>query len=83
MKQIENDFLKLTEVLKLIPVSRSSWYLGMQDGYYPKPINIGPRAVAWLKSDIIKLIDNLKNGKIYFYNNTVADFKTYKGKKII
>lgn len=51
-----NEFLKLSDVLKLIPVSRSAWYLGISDGYYPRSINIGPRAVAWLREDILKLI---------------------------
>lgn len=75
------EFLKLKEVLSLIPVGRSSWYLGIRDGYYPKPINIGPRAVAWLESDILKLIDDLKNNKVHLYRNTICDFKTYKGKR--
>ena len=47
--------LRLPEVLKLIPVSRSTWYDGMKDGRYPSPVKLGPRAVAWKSSDILAL----------------------------
>lgn len=32
--------------------SRSSIYLKMQDGTFPKPIKLGARAVGWLESEI-------------------------------
>ena len=44
--------LKLPDVLKQIPVSRSTWLLGVNAGIYPRPIQIGPRAVAWRQSDL-------------------------------
>jgi len=33
-------------------LSRSSIYLGMQKGTFPKPISLGPRAVGWLEDEI-------------------------------
>ena len=71
-----NDLLKLNDVLQLIPVSRSSWYLGIKDGYYPTPINVGVRAVAWVKDDILKLIDDLKKKKIRFDATIIYDIKS-------
>ena len=41
-----------------IPVSKSTWWAGVKDGRYPKPIKIGPRSTAWNVDDIRQLIQN-------------------------
>jgi len=33
-------------------LSRSTIYLRIQEGTFPKPINLGARAVGWLESEI-------------------------------
>ena len=45
-------FLKLPEVRTLTGKSRSSIYKGANDGTFPKPIKLGPRAVGWIASEI-------------------------------
>jgi prophage regulatory protein len=45
-------FLRLTEVQKRVPYSRSTIYLKVSRGEFPKPIDLGARAVAWLESDV-------------------------------
>jgi len=45
-------FLKLPEVRIRTGKSRSSIYQGAKDGTFPKPIRIGPRAVAWIEAEI-------------------------------
>lgn len=55
-------FLRLPTVLRYIPVSRSTWWAGIQSGRYPKPVKIGPRAVAWRIEEIMELIDRIKSG---------------------
>jgi prophage regulatory protein len=50
-------FIRIRTVLQIIPVSRSAWYLGIQQGQYPKPIKLGPRSSAWRVQDIRALID--------------------------
>ena len=55
--QLQHDsLLRLPEVLALIPVSRSTWYAGVQNGRYPRPVSLGPRCVAWKASDIQQLV---------------------------
>jgi prophage regulatory protein len=51
--------LRLPEVLRLFPVSRSSWYRGIADGRFPQGVKLSARAVAWRKSDIDSLIQAL------------------------
>jgi predicted DNA-binding transcriptional regulator AlpA len=41
-----------------IPMSASSWWMGISVGRYPRPVKIGPRMVAWRASDIEALIEN-------------------------
>lgn len=45
-------FLRLAEVQRRVPYSRSTIYLKVSRGEFPAPINLGARAVAWLESDI-------------------------------
>jgi prophage regulatory protein len=52
-------FVRLTSVLAPlgpIPVSRSTWWAGIKDGRYPKPVKLGPRITAWRVEDIRALI---------------------------
>ena len=61
----EIGFLRLRDVIGgkgnpgIIPVSRSSWYKGIAEGRYPKPVKLSERTSAWKIEDIRKLIDEL------------------------
>ncbi len=50
--------LRLKEVLEIIPVSKSSWYRGVNAGIYPAPVQLSKRTVAWRETEIISLIEN-------------------------
>lgn len=41
-----------------IPVSKSTWWAGIKDGRFPKPVKLGPRITAWRVEDIRSLIDS-------------------------
>jgi len=53
----ENGFLRLSDVLKLFPVSRATWWRGINSGKYPKGVKLGERVTAWRVSDIRELIE--------------------------
>jgi len=53
--------LRIKDVLERYPVSKSSWYLGIQQGRYPKPIKLSERTSAWKSSDIDSLIDRVSS----------------------
>lgn len=44
--------VKLPVVLTVFPVSKSTWWSGVKEGRYPKPVRLGPRAVGWRVQDI-------------------------------
>ena len=51
-------YIRLKEVLAIIPVSKSTWYKGIADGRYPKPTKVlGPRIAAWDVRDIRPLLE--------------------------
>jgi predicted DNA-binding transcriptional regulator AlpA len=53
-------FVRLPSILAPngpIPVSKSSWWQGIKDGRYPKPVKLGPRITAWRVEDIRALIN--------------------------
>ena len=49
-------FLRLSDVLRLIPVSKSTWWAGIQTGRFPAPVKLGPRISAWRVEDLRELI---------------------------
>jgi prophage regulatory protein len=53
----EDSLLRLPDVLNLIPVGRSTWYAGINDGRYPAPVRLGRRCVAWRMRDIQNVIN--------------------------
>ena len=52
MSEKPQRFLRLAEVQRRVPYSRSTIYLKVSRGEFPPPIDLGARAVAWLESDI-------------------------------
>jgi prophage regulatory protein len=45
-------FLRLPEVLQRIPVSKSTWWAGIRQGRFPKPVKLSARTSAWRETDI-------------------------------
>lgn len=50
--QQPENFLRLSDVMKRTGLSRSTIYLNIKNGHFPKNINIGTRSVGWLESEI-------------------------------
>lgn len=54
-------FVRLSAILAPngpIPVSKSTWWAGIKDGRFPKPVKLGQRITAWRVDDIRSLIDS-------------------------
>ena len=64
-------FLRLSQILKFFPNSKSAWWKGFATGRYPKPIKIGPRTTVWRAEDIRAFIENAGNGQIPTKGNPV------------
>jgi len=55
----ETGFLRLTQVLDVIPLGKTSWWAGVKSGRFPKPVKLSPRCTAWRAEDIQQLIKTL------------------------
>lgn len=56
---MQDRFLRRPEVEILTGLSRSTIYLMISNGEFPKPVRIGRRAVAWRESAVRAWIDSL------------------------
>jgi len=55
-----NDhFLRLKDVLKIYPVSKSTWWAGVKSGKYPQAVKLSERTTAWRASDIQNLCEKV------------------------
>ena len=52
-------FLRIRQILSVIPVSPSSWWAGVASGKYPPAIKLGARTTVWRAEDIHALITDL------------------------
>ena len=57
----ETGFLRLSTVLRVFPVSKSTWWAGVKEGKFPKPIKLTKRTTAWKAQDIRELIETRNN----------------------
>ena len=48
----ELAILRRRQVEQRTGLSRSTLYQYIKDGFFPKPVPLGPHAVGWLESDV-------------------------------
>ncbi len=51
--------LRLSEVQKRVPLSKSTLWAKIANGAFPAPVKMGARARGWRESDITAFIDGL------------------------
>ena len=71
MTMPENGFLRLNQILgdpkanppipPIIPISRSSWWVGVKKKIYPQPAKLSDKVTVWHVEDILELIRETKN----------------------
>lgn len=51
-------YVRLRQVLEVIPICRSAWWAGVQSGKYPQPVRHHPfgRVTVWRADDIRALL---------------------------
>ena len=45
-------FLRLPEVLARTGLSRSTIYVRLEQGRFPRPVSLGGRAVGWIEAEV-------------------------------
>ena len=47
----------------IIPISRTAFYQGINEGVYPKPLKLGKRVSAWRMSELLDALDKISSMK--------------------
>jgi predicted DNA-binding transcriptional regulator AlpA len=53
--------LRLAQILRLIPVSKSTWWAGVKTKRFPQPIKLTARTTCWRAGEVLALIDSLSS----------------------
>jgi prophage regulatory protein len=56
----QTGFLRLKQIIGPkgpIPVSKSTWWQGVKDGRFPRPVKLSTRITAWRAEDIRAFIE--------------------------
>lgn len=52
----EIGYMRLPDVLRYIPVSKTTWWNGVKSGRFPASVKLGPGITAWRVEDIKRYI---------------------------
>ena len=52
--------MRLKDILQVIPVGRSTWWLWVSQGKAPAPIKLGERVTCWHSADIEDFIEGVR-----------------------
>lgn len=52
IRDAEPLLYRLPDVLRMIGIGKSTLYEMIKTGQFPRPVHVGPRAVAWRAQDI-------------------------------
>lgn len=66
----QTGFLRLPQIIgdakrgipAVVPVSKTTWWAGIKEGRFPKPVKLGPRTTAWRVEDILRLVNEQSEG---------------------
>ena len=71
----ESGFMRLSEILQYLAISRTTFYRWIAEGRAPKPIRVGPRMSRWNRNTIIDL-------QKHFEKDTAASIRTNREHEI-
>jgi len=66
----EEGFVRLSTILKIIPISRSHWHAKVRKGYFLKPTKMGSCSSFYPVDEVRGLISKIKTGN-YLMNSSV------------
>lgn len=68
----EFGFLRLDDVLRIIPVSKTTWYNGIRSGRFPKGIRLSQNIVVWRVEDIRNLVKQIEEEAGFYVEKEIG-----------
>lgn len=59
----ETGFLRQSQILRLVPVSRSTLWRYVRDGFFPRPVKLSSGVTVWRAEDVRRWISDYQNGR--------------------
>jgi prophage regulatory protein len=56
-KNYSDQFIKLSDILNMLSISRKTWFEWIKDGHAPEPVKFGPKTFRWHEKDIKEYIN--------------------------
>jgi len=56
---VNASYVRLHTILEIFPISKSTWWLGIREGRFPKGIKLSSNITAWRAEDIRQLIESI------------------------
>jgi predicted DNA-binding transcriptional regulator AlpA len=56
-------FWRIGDILAILPIGKSTLWLMVKEGRFPKPVKLGPKITAWRISDIKKYLEKFSEQK--------------------
>ena len=53
----QTGLLRIKQVLKFVPVSKSNWWQGVREGRFPQPVKLSERVTCWRSADVRAVIN--------------------------
>jgi predicted DNA-binding transcriptional regulator AlpA len=66
--------MRLPAVLRVVPISKKSWWEGVAAGRYPSPIRVSKRVSAWRVRDIRQLLASFETTSIVRVMSIVVEW---------
>lgn len=61
----QEGFVRLPQVLYVLGIGKTSFWMGIKEGRFPAPVKLGPRTSVWRVEDIRNLIKHYSEGSAY------------------
>ena len=52
----EVGFVRLPQILNVLPIGKTTWWAGVRSGRFPRPTKLGTRISVWKASEIRALL---------------------------
>lgn len=65
---LSEGFARLPQVLYVLGISKTSFWAGIKEGRFPKPVKLGSRMVGWPVDEIRALIKELSYARADDYD---------------